>query len=80
MIFQVAAEPVEDTKGTRAIAGMRPTRPTAPSRATAVPPATVSAPVVDPIEETRARGLGWVWIAVVVLVIGAVFFVLGGRP
>jgi hypothetical protein len=36
--------------------------------------------VTDPIEEPRARGLGWVWIGVIVLVVGTVFFVLWGRP
>jgi pSer/pThr/pTyr-binding forkhead associated (FHA) protein len=78
MIFQVASEPVEDAKGTRAIAGMRPSRPV-PVRAmaTAAPP---EAAVSDVPEERAARGLGWVWIGVMVLVVGTVFFVLWGRP
>ena len=82
MIFQVAAEPVDDAKGTRAIAGMRPARPLAPSRPAAASGATPAGAVVevDVPEERPARGLGWVWIAVIVLIVGAVFFMLWGRP
>ena len=80
MIFQVASEPVDDAKGTRAIAGMRPSRPVAVRAVnTAVPEAAV-ADVAEVAEEKAARGLGWVWIGVMVLVVGTVFFVLWGRP
>ena len=79
MIFQVAAEPLDDAKGTRAIAGMRPARmPATPGRA-AAEPVTAPAEVAESLEEKPARGLGWIWIGVIVLVIGAVFFMLGGR-
>ena len=78
MIFHVAADAQDDVKGTRAIAGLRPpVRPGTPSR-----PAAPSAPpiVVEPVEEPRARGLGWVWIGIIVLVVGTLFFVIwGGR-
>jgi predicted component of type VI protein secretion system len=77
MIFQVASEPVDDAKGTRAIAGMRPSRPVAVRAATIAPPEAAEAEVP---EEAAARGLGWVWIGVMVLVVGTVFFVLWGRP
>jgi pSer/pThr/pTyr-binding forkhead associated (FHA) protein len=80
MIFQVAAEAVDDAKGTRAIAGMRPARPLAPSRPAAAIGATPAAEVAEVPEEKPARGLGWVWIAVIVLIVGAVFFMLWGRP
>jgi hypothetical protein len=77
MIFQVASEPVDDMKGTRAIAGMRPSRPVVVRAATG---AVTEAPVAEVSDEPAARGLGWVWIGVMVLVVGTVFFVLWGRP
>jgi len=79
MIFHVAAEAVDDARGTRAIAGMRPAR--MPATTGRAPAAAVTAPaeVAESLEEKPARGLGWVWIGVLVLVIGAVFFMLGGR-
>lgn len=80
MIFQVAAEPVDDAKGTRAIAGMRPTRPAPTPRA--VPPHNIApaaaVPAAEVQEEKPARSLGWVWIGAVVLIVGAVFFMLWG--
>ena len=79
MIFQVASEPVDDAKGTRAIAGMRPSRPVAVRAVNAAVP-EAAAEVVEVAEEKAARGLGWVWIGVMVLVVGTVFFVLWGRP
>ena len=79
MIFQVAAEPLDDAKGTRAIAGMRPARMPAATGRAATPAVTVPPEVAESLEEKPARGLGWIWIGVLVLVIGAVFFMLGGR-
>ncbi len=79
MIFQVAAEPLDDAKGTRAIAGMRPARVPATTGRAAAAAVTAPAEVAASLEEKPARGLGWIWIGVVVLVIGAVFFMLGGR-
>lgn len=81
MIFQVAADAVDDTKSTRAIAGMPRAQPrpsgAAATRPTAVPAADI---VSDPVEPPPAgRGLGWVWLAIVVLAIGAVAFILWGR-
>jgi pSer/pThr/pTyr-binding forkhead associated (FHA) protein len=75
MIFQVAAGSVDDAKGTRAIAGMRPSRPAVPSKAAATAPAVVA----EQPTEQPARGFGWVWIAVLVLVVGTLFFVMWGR-
>ena len=77
MTFQVAADPVEDVTSTRAITGIprgqpRPAAPAAPVAAASV--------VSDPVEPPPAgRGLGWVWLAIVVLVIGSIAFVLWGR-
>ena len=79
MIFQVAAEPLDDAKGTRAIAGMRPARVPATTGRASAAAVTAPAEVAASLEEKPARGLGWIWIGVVVLVIGAVFFMLGGR-
>jgi pSer/pThr/pTyr-binding forkhead associated (FHA) protein len=79
MTFQVAAEPADDAKGTRAIAGMRPSRPAAAVGRTVTASAPVAASVVAEVPaEKPARGLGWVWIAVIVLMVGAVFFMLWG--
>ena len=79
MIFHVAAEIVDDTKSTRAIAGMPKAqpRPAGAARPTAAPAASV---VTDPVEPPPAgRGLGWVWLAIVVLAMSAVAFILWGR-
>jgi predicted component of type VI protein secretion system len=78
MTFQVVADAADDVKGTRAIAGLRhPVQPgQAPRAAAPVPPPIV----VEPVEEDRARGLGWVWIGIIVLIVGTLFFVIwGGR-
>ena len=80
MIFQVAADHVDDATSTRAITGV----PRAQSRAAAPAARPVAAPaaavVSDPVEATTAgRGLGWIWLGIIVLVIGTVAFVLWGR-
>ena len=79
MIFQVAAEAVDDTKSTRAIAGMPKAQPR-PSGAS-VPRQSAPASIVsDPVEPPPAgRGLGWIWLAIVLLAIGTVAFILWGR-
>ena len=81
MIFHVAADAVDDMKSTRAIAGMPKAqpRPSAgqPRAAQVAAPASV---VTDPVEAPPAgRGLGWIWLAIVVLAIGTVAFILWGR-
>lgn len=81
MIFQVAADVVDDTKSTRAIAGMPKGQPRLPGAAAQRPPAAPPASIVsDPVEPPPAgRGLGWVWLAIVILAIGATVFILWGR-
>jgi pSer/pThr/pTyr-binding forkhead associated (FHA) protein len=78
MIFQVAADAPDDAKGTRAIAGMRPSRPAPAARPAPVIAAAAAVAVTDVPEEKPARSLGWVWIGIVVLIVGAVFFMLWG--
>lgn len=78
MTFQVTAEQVEDTTSTRAIAGMP--RASGRSSGSATVPAAAASVVSDPVEPPPAgRGLGWVWLGIMVLVIGTVAFVLWGR-
>jgi pSer/pThr/pTyr-binding forkhead associated (FHA) protein len=80
MIFQVAAEPIEDAKATRAITGMPRAQPRAPSTAAAQPATAPSSMVTEPVEPPPpGRGLGWVILGIVVLVIGTTVFVLWGR-
>ena len=77
MIFQVAGDTVDDAKSTRAITGMPRGAPATAARPVARAP---SALVTEPVEPPPAgRGLGWVWLAIVILVIGTTVFVLWGR-
>ena len=81
MTFHVAADAADDTRSTRAIAGMPKAQPR-PAGGSAARSATVApaAVVTDPVEPPPAgRGMGWVWLAIVVLAVGAVAFVLWGR-
>ena len=78
MIFQVAADLPDDAKGTRAIAGMRPSRPVPSPRPVSASAAVAAVAVTDVPEAKPARSLGWVWIGAIVLIVGAVFFMLWG--
>jgi pSer/pThr/pTyr-binding forkhead associated (FHA) protein len=81
MIFHVAADAADDMKSTRAIAGMPKGQPRPAgvgARATTGP--TAAAVMTDPVEPPPAgRGLGWVWLGIVLLAIGTVAFILWGR-
>jgi pSer/pThr/pTyr-binding forkhead associated (FHA) protein len=80
MVFQVAAEPIEDAKATRAITGMPRAQPRPASTPATQPAAAPSSMVTEPVEPPPAgRGLGWVILGIVVLVIGTTVFVLWGR-
>ena len=80
MRFRPAGEQLDDARGTRAIAGVSleqarrmAAEAKAPARAPA--PAPEPAPVAVP-----SRGIpGWVWVAVVILIAAAAFFILQGR-
>jgi pSer/pThr/pTyr-binding forkhead associated (FHA) protein len=74
MIFHVAADAADDAKGTRAIAGMR----AAPRPA---PPATrAPAPAGTAAQDATPRPSSWIWLIVMILIAGAVFFTLWGGP
>jgi len=80
MIFQVAAAPMDDAKSTRAITGMPRGQPRSAPTPAARPASAPSSIVNDPVEPPPAgRGLGWVWLGIVILVIGTLVFVLWGR-
>jgi len=80
MIFQVAAAPMDDAKSTRAITGMPRGQPRSAPTPAARPASAPSSIVSDPVEPPPpGRGLGWVWLGIVILVIGTMIFVLWGR-
>jgi hypothetical protein len=81
MTFQVAADAVDDTKSTRAIAGMPKAQPRPPGAAAPrSAPAPAAVVMSDPVEAAPAgRGLGWIWLAIVVLAMGTLAFILWGR-
>jgi pSer/pThr/pTyr-binding forkhead associated (FHA) protein len=78
MTFQVAADAVEDMKGTRAIAGVNRAQARQMAAAAA---ARTAAPVVaePPLQEESKRISVWLWLGVIALVAGGVFYILQGR-
>jgi pSer/pThr/pTyr-binding forkhead associated (FHA) protein len=78
MTFQVSAENVDEMKGTRAIAGLN--RAQARQLAAAATPRPQAAPIAEepPSEKPRSFSI-WLWLAVLVLLAGAAYFVMQGR-
>jgi hypothetical protein len=79
MTFQVSAENVDEMKGTRAIAGLNRAQARQLSAAAASrPPAALVVAEEIPSEKPRRLSV-WLWLAVLVLLAGAAYFVMQGR-